>query len=69
MLVAILGIVLEMIRNYSDFVNELIGAGFSVAGGGNDEGVFRIVEFGWADEPPGCPIRWHTGDPDTDPWE
>ena len=58
-----------MIRNYDDFVNELNKAGFSVASGGNDEGVFGLLEFSWDEEPPHSPVRWHTGDPDTDPWE
>lgn len=59
----------EMIQNYGDFCAELLKAGFSVAGGGNDEGVFGLLEHGWNEQPPGSPIRWHTGDPETDPWE
>ena len=58
-----------MIRNFSDFCEELIKAGFSVASGGNDEGVFGLITHGWKEAPPGNPIRWHTGDPETDPWE
>jgi len=58
-----------MIRNYGDFCAELLKAGFSVATGGNDEGVFGLIEHGWDQQPPGSPIRWHTGDPETDPWE
>ena len=58
-----------MINNYNDFVNELIKAGFSVAAGGNDEGVFGLLEYGWDKEPPDSVVRWHTGDPETDPWE
>lgn len=57
------------ITNYSDFVSELLKAGFSVASGGNDEGVFGLLKFGWDNQPLGSPIRWHTGDPETDPWE
>ncbi|MDR1060020.1 MAG: hypothetical protein LBL83_02145 [Clostridiales bacterium] len=57
-----------MIKNYGDFCAELIRAGFSIAGG-NDEGVFSLIGFDWRSEPQGSPIRWHTGDPDTDPWE
>ena len=56
-----------MISNWNDFCTELLDAGFSVAGG-NDEGVFGLIGFDWRDEPPDGPIRWHTGDPDTDPW-
>ena len=58
----------RMIRDWNDFCDELLIAGFSVFGG-NDEGVFGLIDFGWCEEPPESPIRWHTGDPDTDPWE
>ena len=58
-----------MIRAYDDFVKMLLNAGFSMSGG-NDEGIYAIIPWGWNDAPP-CetPICWHTGDPDTDPWE
>jgi len=58
-----------MIKDYNDFCNELLKAGFSVASGGNDEGIFGLFPYGWNEEPPDSPIRWHTGDPETDPWE
>lgn len=58
-----------MIQNYDDFCGELLCAGFSVAAGGNDEGVFGLLKYGWNDEPHDCAVRWHTGDPGTDPWE
>jgi len=57
-----------MINNWNEFYTELMEAGFSIFGG-NDEGVFGLINFDWQNEPPGSPIRWHTGDPDTDPWE
>lgn len=39
-------------------------------GGGNAEGVFALIPWSWNDEPPyPTPVRWHTGDPETDPWE
>ena len=57
-----------MICDYNSFVDALLNAGFSIAGG-NDEGVFGLINFDWKEEPPDSPIRWHTGDPDTDPWE
>ncbi|MDR0917522.1 MAG: hypothetical protein LBN02_10115 [Oscillospiraceae bacterium] len=57
-----------MIQNYSDFCRELLAAGFSVAGG-NDEGVFSLIGFGWENQPPNSAVRWHTGDPEHDPWE
>jgi hypothetical protein len=58
-----------MIQNYADFCHELLAAGFSIASGGNDEGVFGLLKYGWDYEPPDSLVRWHTGDPDTDPWE
>lgn len=58
-----------IIRNYNDFVSALLEAGFSM-GGSNSENIFAVVPFAWVDEPPyETPVRWHTGDPDTDPWE
>ena len=56
-----------MIQNYDDFCTALLDAGFSVLYG-NHEGVFSLIPFGWNEEPAGSPLRWHTGDPDTDPW-
>ena len=37
---------------------------------GNPDGVYSVIPFGW-DVRPDKPtrIRWHTGDPDTDPWQ
>lgn len=50
------------IQCYDDFVRELKTAGFSPAGE-NPEGVFSLgAQFGDA-------IKWHTEDPETDPWE
>ena len=40
-----------------------------MAGGGNDEDVFGVIKQGWDNASPDTPIRWFTGDPDTDPWE
>lgn len=58
-----------MIKNYSDFVSSLLDAGFSM-GGGNSEGIFSAVSWNWNEVPPyDTPVRWHTGDPETDPWE
>ncbi|MCL2565080.1 MAG: hypothetical protein FWE24_04630 [Defluviitaleaceae bacterium] len=58
-----------MIRCYADFVETLLNAGFSM-GGGSDDGIYAVVNTDW-NEPPSSenPIRWHTGEPDTDPWE
>lgn len=55
------------LRNFSDFVELLLDAGFSV-GGGRDEGIYAVVDFDWQNTPRGSPIVWHTGDAETDPW-
>lgn len=58
-----------MIQNYNDFVNSLLDAGFSM-GGGNSEGIFSLISWKWDEVPPyETPVRWHTGNPETDPWE
>jgi len=58
-----------MIQNYSDFIAQLLKAGFSMAGG-NSGGIYAVVPFSWNETPPQpTAIRWHTGDPETDPWE
>lgn len=57
------------IQNYDDFIAALLKAGFSM-GGGNSEGIYAAVPWSWQEEPPyQTPVRWHTGDPGTDPWE
>ena len=58
-----------MLRCYDDFINALLAAGFTMAGG-NDDGIYAIIRWGWNEALPyDTPIRWHTGDPETDPWE
>jgi hypothetical protein len=59
-----------MIRCFEDFVKVLLNAGFSM-GGGNDEGIYAVIPWGWNEPPPydTLPIAWHTDDPETDPWE
>jgi len=58
-----------MINNYNDFCDALINAGFSLGSGGNNEGVFALLEHNWDNQPPDSKIQWHTGNPETDPWE
>lgn len=58
-----------IIKNYNDFVNALLDAGFSM-GGSNGEKVFSLAEY----HEDGIynfdsAIVWHTEDPETDPWE
>lgn len=58
-----------VIQNYRDFVTTLSKAGFSM-GGGNSEGIYSVIPWNWNEEPPfDTPVRWHTGDKETDPWE
>jgi len=56
------------LKNFNNFVKILLASGFSI-GGGNDDGIFAVVNHDWQTVPPGSPIIWHTGDPETDPWE
>lgn len=50
------------ITQFSDFCAGLRKAGFSV-GGSNSEGIFTLCNY-FADS-----VEWHTGNPETDPWE
>lgn len=57
-------------QNYGEFVRALLKAGFST-GSGNPHGVFSLIPFTWEEQPyiVDSPVRWHTEDPETDPWE
>ncbi len=58
-----------MITCYEDFLQELQNAGFSM-GGGNADGIYSVISWNWDEAPPyDTPVRWHTGDRNTDPWE
>lgn len=58
-----------MVKNFEDFCTELLRCGFSL-GGGNAKGIFAIIDYDWqAPVEEGNPVIWHTGDPETDPWE
>jgi len=57
-----------MIRNYNDFVDALLKVGFSGTIFGQDDGVYGLFKYGWGAEDESS-LHWHTGDPDTDPWE
>lgn len=58
-----------MVKNFEKFCTELLRCGFSL-GGGNAKGIFAIIDYDWqAVLPDDNPVRWHTGDPETDPWE
>ncbi len=57
------------IQNYSDFIKNILTCGFSM-GGSNSEGIFSIINWDWKEESPyQTPVKWHTGDVETDPWE
>jgi hypothetical protein len=58
-----------MISCYDDFVETLLNSGFSM-GGGSADGIFAVIPWSWNETPPyETPVRWHTENPDTDPWE
>ena len=58
-----------MLNNFDDFIAMLLQAGFST-GSGHSEGIYAVVPFAWGENPPfKTRVRWHTGDPETDPWE
>lgn len=57
------------ILNYEDFITALTNAGFSM-GGGKADGIYTIINWEWnQDAPYETPVKWHTGDRETDPWE
>ncbi|HBL84397.1 MAG: hypothetical protein A2Y17_04785 [Clostridiales bacterium GWF2_38_85] len=57
------------INNYSEFCAYLLECGFSM-GGGNSKGIFAAIPYAWEEQQLiDSPVRWHTGDPETDPWE
>lgn len=57
-----------MVQCFEEFCDKLLEAGFSL-GGGSDKGIYAVVPFDWTEQPPDTSVRWHTGEPDTDPWE
>lgn len=57
-----------MVNSFDEFCDELLKSGFSM-GSGNAKGIYAIIPFNWTNVMPDCPIAWHTGAPETDPWE
>ena len=58
-----------IIHNFSDFCTELDECGFSM-GGGNPKGIIAVIPYSWDEQQfIESPVKWHTGDPETDPWE
>ena len=59
----------NMIHNYDEFCEELLKNGFSM-GGGNPHGIYAAIPFSWEEQEfLNTPVKWHTGDPETDPWQ
>jgi len=57
-----------MIKNYNDFIENLLAAGFTMAG--NADGIYAIAPWeSGSSHKEESPIKWYTGCPDTDPWE
>ncbi len=58
-----------MIRNFKEFCGALSESGFSM-GGGSAKGIYAVIPYDWKQqEQIDTPVRWHTGDRETDPWE
>ncbi len=53
---------MKRIQNFEDFLENLYYAGLSL-GGENSEGIFTLCDY-FNDN-----VVWHTGEPETDPWE
>ena len=60
--------VISMVNCYEEFCEELLKSGFSM-GGGNAKGIYAVIPFDWKTTIPDCSVVWHTGNPETDPWE
>ena len=58
-----------MIHNFDEFCSKLLECGFSM-GGGNAKEIYAVIPYDWkTQELLNPPAKWHTGDPETDPWE
>lgn len=58
-----------MVKNFEEFCAELLKSGFSM-GGGSSKGIYAVIPYDWKEqEDLDVPAKWHTGDPETDPWE
>ena len=58
----------EVITSFAEFCEELIACGFTL-GGVNAKGIFTILSPENTTIPADSPIKWYTGDPETDPCE
>jgi len=60
---------MRRVNGFDDFVANLLEAGFSI-GGGMADNIYSVVPYTWGEAPPyPTRVRWHTGNPETDPWE
>lgn len=58
-----------IVRNYADFIAALRESGFSMSMG-SAHGIYTVIPCNWNEPAPeGSEIAWHTGKPDSDPWE
>lgn len=56
------------ITGFDDFTECLLKAGFSMSG--VPKGIYSVIPYSWNEQDLfDSPIKWHTGDPDTDPWQ
>ena len=56
------------VRDFDSFCRALLEDGLSL-GSGDDQRFHTVIPGTWESPADGSPVRWHTGDPETDPWE
>ena len=56
------------VRNFDSFCRALLEDGLSL-GSGDGKRFHTVIPGTWESPAAGSPVRWHTGDPETDPWE
>ncbi|MFR5864161.1 MAG: hypothetical protein ACLUFV_02660 [Acutalibacteraceae bacterium] len=55
------------VRDFDSFCRALLEDGLSL-GSGDDQRFHTVIPGTWESPADGSPVRWHTGDPETDPW-
>ncbi len=56
------------VRDFDSFCRALLEDGLSL-GSGDGKRFHTVIPGTWESPAAGSPVRWHTGDPETDPWE
>ena len=56
------------VRDFDSFCRALLEDGLSL-GSGDGKRFHTVIPGTWESPADGSPVRWHTGDPETDPWE